>query len=131
MITLGGEKTWLVRGPNDDHRRELAEEGYVEIRNPRRVAPESVGSRAADVTGEFLKHSRIHFAPDTHRMNVYYCQLFAEACGQALACEMTPVTNALLPGPPLSYPVLITGDWVSVPEVVSSASTYWLALKSS
>ncbi len=42
-----------------------------------------------------------------------------------------PVTNVLLPGPPLDHQALITGDWVDVPEVVPSPTTYWLALKSS
>ena len=90
MITLAGEKTRLVQGPEDEVHRQLAEEKYVELRKLRRVAPESVGSRAADVTEGFLKHSRIHFSADTHRLNRYYCQLFAEACGQVLARDLRP-----------------------------------------
>lgn len=42
-----------------------------------------------------------------------------------------PVTDVLLPGPPLDNQALITGDWVDVPEVVASPTVYWLALKSS
>ncbi|AWM40126.1 hypothetical protein C1280_26055 [Gemmata obscuriglobus] len=90
MITLGGEKTRLVQGPNDDHHRHLAEEKYIELRKLRRTAPEAVGSRTADVIEAFLHHSRVHFAADTHRLNKYYCQLFAEACGEVLARELKP-----------------------------------------
>jgi integrase len=90
MITLGGVKTRLVQGPNDDHHRQLAEEKYVELRKLRRTAPEAVTSRTADVVEAFLHHSRVHFAADTHRMNRYYCQLFAEACGQVPAREIKP-----------------------------------------
>jgi integrase len=90
MITLGGEKTRLVEGLNDDHHRQLAEEKYIELRKLRRTAPEAVGSRTADVIEAFLQHSRIHFATDTHRINKYYCQLFAEACGQELARGLKP-----------------------------------------
>jgi integrase len=90
MITLGGEKTRLVQGPNDEHHKQLAEEKYIELRKLRRTAPEAVGSRTADVIEAFLHHSRVHFAADTHRLNKYYCQLFAEACGQVLARELKP-----------------------------------------
>ena len=41
-------------------------------------------------TASFLIHSRIHFAPDTHRLNKYYCQLFSEACGLVTAREIKP-----------------------------------------
>jgi integrase len=90
MITLGGEKTRLLQGLNDDHHRQLAEEKYIELRKLRRSAPESVVSRTADVIEAFLHHSRVHFATDTHRLNKYYCQLFAEACGEVLARELKP-----------------------------------------
>ena len=62
MVTLGGKKVRLVQGPNDDHHRELAEEKFVELRKLRRIAPESVGARTADVIEAFLRHSRVHFA---------------------------------------------------------------------
>ena len=64
MITLGGEKTRLVQGPNDDDHRELAEEKYVELRKLRRLSPEAVVSRTADVVEAFLLHSRLNHAAD-------------------------------------------------------------------
>jgi integrase len=90
MVEIGGRQEKLVQGPKDEHHRQLAEEKLVELRRLRRLAPESVGSRTADVIEAFLRHSRIHFAPDTHRINRYYCQLFAESCGQVLAREIKP-----------------------------------------
>lgn len=41
-----------------------------------------------------------------------------------------PVTNVLLPGPPLNHRGMITGGWITVPEIVASPSVYWLALQS-
>ncbi|MFM8270778.1 MAG: tyrosine-type recombinase/integrase [Gemmata sp.] len=90
MITLGGEKTRLVQGPNDDDHRELAEEKYVELRKLRRLSPEAVVSRTADVVEAFLLHSRLNHAADTYRGHKYYCQLFAEHCGQVLARDLKP-----------------------------------------
>lgn len=90
MITLGGEKTRLVQGPNDDHHRELAEEKYVELRKLRRLTPDAVNARTADIAEAFLKHSRLHFAADTHRVNKYYVQILAESCGLILARDIKP-----------------------------------------
>jgi integrase len=90
MVTLGGVKTRLVKGPDDDRHRELAEEKFVEIRKLRREAPEASTARAADLVEAFLAHSRIHFAADTHRINRYYCQLMAEAFGEVPAREVRP-----------------------------------------
>lgn len=90
MITLGGRKTRLLKGPEDDKHRELAEEKYVELRKLRRLTPESVTSRTADVIEAFLVHSRLNHAADTYRGHKYYCQLFAEHCGQVLARELKP-----------------------------------------
>ena len=41
-----------------------------------------------------------------------------------------PMTNVLLPGPPSAHQDMITGGWVTVPEIVASPSVYWLALQS-
>jgi integrase len=90
MVEIDGKQEKLVEGPKDETNRLLAEEKFAEIRKLRRLAPESVGSRTVDVVESFLIHSRIHFAPDTHRLNKYYCQLMAEACGQVLAREIKP-----------------------------------------
>ena len=90
MITLGGQKTRLVQGPDDDHHRELAEEKYVALRKLRRLTPDAVNARTADVVEAFLKHSRLHFAADTHRVNKYYLQILAESCGQTLARDIKP-----------------------------------------
>lgn len=39
-----------------------------------------------------------------------------------------PVTNVLLPGPPLAHQPLLTGGWVQLQAVASSPTTYWLEL---
>jgi integrase len=95
MVTLGGEKVRLVKGPEDEHHRQLAEEKFVEVRWLRRVAPQSAGARTADVVEAYLAWSRQNLSEDTHRVNCYYCQLFAEHCGTVPAREMKPfhVTN--------------------------------------
>ncbi|QJW95420.1 tyrosine-type recombinase/integrase [Frigoriglobus tundricola] len=90
MVEINGKQEKLVEGPKDEKHRLLAEEKFAELRKLHRLAPESVGSRTADIVESFLIHSRIHFAADTHRLNKYYCQLFAEACGQVQAREIKP-----------------------------------------
>src|SRR5262245_29411017 len=91
MVKLNGKQTKLLEGPKDETHRQLAEEKFVELRKLSRQAPESVDARTADVIEAFLRHSRLHFAPDTHRMNRYYCQVFAEACGQIPARDIKPL----------------------------------------
>jgi hypothetical protein len=91
MVEIGGKQEKLIQGPKDEAHRQLAEEKFVELRKLMRLTPESVNSRTADVIEAFLRHSRLHFAPDTHRMNRYYCQIFAEACGQVLARDIKPL----------------------------------------
>jgi hypothetical protein len=90
MVEIDGVQTKLVKGPKDQAHRHRAEEKWVELRRLTRQAPEAATSRTADVVEAFLRHSRVHLAPDTHRLNRYYCQLFAEACGQVSAREMRP-----------------------------------------
>src|SRR4051794_15880093 len=90
MVTIGGEKTRLVKGPEDGHHRQLAEEKFVELRKLRRVAPQAASARTADVVEAYLAWSRGNLAEDTHRVNRYYCQSFAEHCGQVPAREMKP-----------------------------------------
>ena len=91
MVEISGKQEKLVEGPKDETHRILAEEKFVELRKLRRMAPEEVGSRTADLIEAFLRHSRLHFAADTHRMNRYYLQIFAEACGEVPAREIKPL----------------------------------------
>jgi integrase len=90
MVEVGGVQTKLLRGPKDQIHRQLAEERWVEMRRLARQAPEAATSRTADLVEAFLLHSRVHFAADTHRINRYYCQLFAESCGPILARDIKP-----------------------------------------
>jgi integrase len=90
MITLGGEKVRLVQGPKDKHHEQLAQEKYGELLKLRRLAPQAVTARAADLAEAFLAWSRSNLAEDTHRINRYYLQLFAEHCGQVPAREIKP-----------------------------------------
>ncbi len=90
MVKLSGVQTKLVQGPRDEEHRLLAEEKFAELRRLRRTAPEAVTSRTADVIEAFLIHSRLNHAADTYRGHKYYCQLFAEHCGQVLARELKP-----------------------------------------
>ena len=90
MIALGGEKTRLIQGPNAEKHRILAEEKFVELRKVRRIAPQAPTSRTADVVEAHLAWSRQHLSTDTHRVNQYYCQLFAEHCGTVAARDLRP-----------------------------------------
>ncbi len=90
MVTLGGEKTRLLQAPNDEKHRILAEEKFVELRKLQRVAPQASTSRTADVIESFLQWSRQHLSEETHRVNQYYCQLFAEHCGTVPARDLKP-----------------------------------------
>ena len=44
----------------------------------------------ADLTESFLRHSRLNLAADTHRINRYYGQLFAERHGAVTANDIKP-----------------------------------------
>jgi integrase len=90
MVTLAGVKTRLLQGPNDDTHRVLAEETFVELRKLQRVAPQAPTARTADVIEAFLQWSRQHLSQETHRVNQYYGQLFAEHCGTVPAREIKP-----------------------------------------
>ena len=90
MVTMGGEKIRLIQGSKDQHHRHLAEEKFIELRRMRREAPQSVSARTADVIEAFLAWSRQNLSEDTHRVNKYYCQLFAEHCGQVPARDLKP-----------------------------------------
>src|SRR4051794_29904580 len=90
MITLGGVKTRLLQGPDDERHRILAEEKFVELRRLHRVAPQAPTARTADVIESFLQWSRQHLSEETHRVNQYYCQLFAEHCGTVPARDLRP-----------------------------------------
>ena len=90
MVKIDGKQEKLIRGPDDQAHRVLAEEKFVEMRKLRRLAPQSSGSRTADVIEAYLAWSRSNLAEETHRVNRYYCQLFAEHCGTVPAREMKP-----------------------------------------
>ena len=90
MVEVNGRQEKLVEGPKDEHHRQLAEEKFVEMRRVQRVAPQAATARTVDVVEAFLAWSRQNLSEDTHRVNKYYCQLFAEHCGQIPAREMKP-----------------------------------------
>jgi hypothetical protein len=78
------------RGSEGRLHRRLAEEKMCELRRLRRELPQSVSARTADVIEAFLAWSRGNLSEDTHRVNRYYCQLFAEHCGQVPARDIKP-----------------------------------------
>ena len=90
MITIGGKKTRLIKGPDDAEHRLLAEEKYHEERARRRLAPEASRSLVADVVDAFLRHSRIHFAPDTHRIYKWFLQQFVNSLAAVPARDIRP-----------------------------------------
>jgi integrase len=87
MVKINGVQTKLVRGYEN---RKEAEQKFYELKAGMAKPPDSKDARTADLVEAFLRHSRVHFAEDTHRVNRYYCQLFAEACGGVRAAEMKP-----------------------------------------
>ena len=90
MVKLSGVQTKLVEGPDDEQYRIPAEEKFVELRRLHRIAPQAPTSRTADIIEAFLAWSRQHLSEETHRVNQYYCQLFAEHCGTVMARELKP-----------------------------------------
>jgi len=90
MVEIEGIQEKLIQGPKDERHRQLAEEKFIEIRRLRRVAPQAAGARTVDVIEAFLAWSRQHLSEDTHRVNKYYCQLFAEHAGTVPAREIKP-----------------------------------------
>jgi integrase len=90
MVNLNGQRIKLVEGPEDEKHRQLAEEKFVELRKLSQRTPDSVNLRVADLVEAFLRHSRRNLAPDTHRINRYYAQLFAERCGPVLVADFKP-----------------------------------------
>jgi integrase len=87
MVKIGGKPTKLVKGKTN---REEAERLLHELLSKTARQPDRLDARVADIVEAFLRHSRIHYAPDTSRIHRYYCQLFAEACGQVQARELRP-----------------------------------------
>lgn len=90
MVELDGNQVKLVEGPKDEKHRLLAEEKFAELRKLHRVAPQSPTARTADIIESYLAWSRRHLSPDTHRVHLYYGQLFAEHCGTVAARELRP-----------------------------------------
>lgn len=90
MVKIAGKQTKLVEGPKDERHRLLAEEKFSDLRKLNRTSPQSATARTADVIDAYLVWSRDNLAADTHRINIYYLQLFAEACGQKSARDIIP-----------------------------------------
>lgn len=90
MVEMNGQQEKLVEGPKDEKHRLLAEEKFAELRRLHRIAPQAPSSRTADIIEAFLKWSRQQLADETHRVNQYYCQLFAEHCGKVPARDIRP-----------------------------------------
>jgi integrase len=90
MVYLDGEAIKLVQGPKDEHYQQLAEEKLVEERKLRRQAPGTAGQRVVDLVEAYLRYSRANLSEDTHRVNRYYGQSFAEHCGTVPALEIRP-----------------------------------------
>src|SRR4051812_33475976 len=90
MVTIGGKKVRLVKGPNDRETEELAREKWAEETKRRRLSPECADSRVADVVDAYLQHSRVHCAPDTHRIGKWYLQQFVNALAEIQARDLRP-----------------------------------------
>jgi|GEM_PF-1430795 len=90
MVEMNGQQVKLVEGPKDEEHRLAAEEKFAELRRLHRIAPQSPTSRTADLIEAYLSWSRQNLSAETHRVNQYYCQLFAEHCGTVSAREMKP-----------------------------------------
>src|SRR4051794_26159740 len=90
MVKIAGKQTKLVEGPKDEKHRLLAEEAFADLRRLNRTSPQAATARTVDVIDAYLVWSRDNLAADTHRINVYYLQLFAEACGQKPARDIIP-----------------------------------------
>jgi len=90
MVKINGVQTKLVQGPEDEEHRLLAEEKFSDLRKLHRIAPQATNARTADLVESFLGWSRQHLSADTHRVNRYYGQLFAEHCGTVPAREIKP-----------------------------------------
>jgi len=90
MVKIDGIQTKLVQGPQDEAYRLLAEEQFAELRKLRRVAPQAATARTADIVEAYLAWSRQHLTIETHRVNLFYCQLFAEHCGTIPARDIKP-----------------------------------------
>jgi integrase len=88
MVKIKGVQTKLVQGPEDEKHRLLAEEKFADLRKLHRIAPEAATARTADLVESFLAWSRQHLSEDTHRVNRYYGQSFAENCGTIPAREI-------------------------------------------
>jgi integrase len=91
MVTLGGKKTPLLKGPDDKTHRELAEEKFVDLRRTKREAPESTHARVADIVEAFLTWASSHVKPDTYKQYSWYGQKLAEECGLVRASEFKPI----------------------------------------
>ena len=90
MVKVNGKQIKLIEGPKDENHRLLAEEKFADLRKLHRTSPQSAFARTADVIDAYLVWSRDNLAADTHRINLYYLQLFAEVCGEKTARELIP-----------------------------------------
>jgi len=90
MVKVNGTQTKLLQGLRDEAHRLLAEEKFAELRKLIRVAPQASTARTADIVEAYLAWSRQHLSADSHRVNLYYGQIFAEHCGTVMAREIKP-----------------------------------------
>jgi hypothetical protein len=118
--TVHSRIAWLVRTKFADSRTALAKAiGFSHT-----IVAEVVRGR---VPGPRLRDAivaRLHV--DRAWLETGAGQPFAGDSGEVLG---VPVTNVPLPGPPLAHRGMLTGR-ITVPEVVSSPTVYWLVLQS-
>jgi integrase len=90
MVTLGGKKVKLLRGPDDAPTRQLAEEAWIEKRKLQRERPGSVNATLADLVDSFLDWSKRNLADDTYRIHRYYGGSLSDWCGDVPAADVRP-----------------------------------------
>lgn len=95
MFTQGSQQVKLLRGPNDEATRQLAEETWIERRKQQRERPDSVAATVADVVESFLEWSERNLAADTYRVHQYYGGSLVRRCGEVFVSQFKPlhITN--------------------------------------
>jgi integrase len=84
-VKIGGKLKILAHGKEN---KKEAEQKFHELMAGMAQAPESRAARTADVIEAFLRYSHVHCAKDTYRLHRFYCQAFAEACGQIPVADL-------------------------------------------
>lgn len=90
MVTLAGCKVKILKGPNDNAHRRLAEENYHEQRKALRAAPTASDATVASVVESYLDWASHHASKDTYRISRYFCRSFADHCGNIFASDLKP-----------------------------------------